>query len=262
MILKQELINKVKDYFDLNIYETKVWLALLHKGVASAGEIASISGVPRSRTYDVLESLEKRGFAIVKLGKPVQYLGVKPNIVLEKLKKNVMKNAEERIQGLSNVKSTEEYIQLEGLHKEGIMPVKRENVSASLKGKSNISNQIKDVLQGAKKEVIICASAEDMASKMKLFYQTFDSLKKSNVKIKAALSGDERLIAQLSKKLGIKFKKIDISAKFFIVDKQEILFYVSRDKQEDTAIWLNSDFFANAFGTLFDKAMTVKGGKE
>ncbi len=57
--MKNEMIAKIKDYFNLNIYETKVWLALLGKGSASAGEIASISGVPRSRTYDVLESLER-----------------------------------------------------------------------------------------------------------------------------------------------------------------------------------------------------------
>ena len=92
MLVKQELINKIKDYFDLNVYETKVWLALLGKGIASAGEVADVSGVPRSRTYDVLESLEKRGFAIVKLGKPVKYIGVKPKMILEKLKnKNVSK---------------------------------------------------------------------------------------------------------------------------------------------------------------------------
>jgi len=60
MLVKSELIAKIKDYFELNIYETKVWLALLGKGSASAGEIATISGVPRSRTYDVLESLEKK----------------------------------------------------------------------------------------------------------------------------------------------------------------------------------------------------------
>ena len=68
MLIKQELVNQIKDHFNLNIYETKVWIALLGKGIASAGEIAEISGVPRSRTYDVLESLEKRGFTILKLG--------------------------------------------------------------------------------------------------------------------------------------------------------------------------------------------------
>ena len=86
MIIKPELVKKIKSSFDLNIYETKVWLALLSRGMSSAGEIAELSGVPRSRTYDVLESLEKKGFCIVKLGKPVKYLGVKPHIILEKLK--------------------------------------------------------------------------------------------------------------------------------------------------------------------------------
>src|SRR3990167_5106292 len=86
MLLKQELVKKIKNYFDLNIYETKVWLALLTKGIASAGEIAEISGVPRSRTYDVLDSLEKQGFAIAKIGKPVKYLPVKPAIIFQKLK--------------------------------------------------------------------------------------------------------------------------------------------------------------------------------
>ena len=140
MLVKQELIQKIRDYFDLNTYETKVWLALLGKGVASAGEIAVVSGVPRSRTYDVLESLEKKGFAIVKIGKPVKYLGVKPNIILEKLKNNVRDYAKEKVISLSNVKDTDEFAKLQELYKGGIDPVKKEDISAALKGKSNISN--------------------------------------------------------------------------------------------------------------------------
>ena len=86
MIIKQDLVKRIKEFFNLNIYETKVWLALLSKGIASAGEVAELSGVPRSRTYDVLESLEKRGFAIVKIGKPVKYISIKPTEVIEKMK--------------------------------------------------------------------------------------------------------------------------------------------------------------------------------
>ena len=51
MLVKPEIMNRIKDNFDLNIYETKVWLALLSKGIASAGDIAKISRVPRSRAY-------------------------------------------------------------------------------------------------------------------------------------------------------------------------------------------------------------------
>ncbi len=256
MLVKQELIGKIKDYFDLNMYETKVWLALLGKGVASAGEVAEISRVPRSRTYDVLESLEKKGFAIIKLGKPVKYLGVKPRIILEKLKNNVRSDAEERIMTLGNIKTTEEFTKLETLYRDGISPVKREDLSAAIKGRSNISNYLREIIQNAKKEVIICTNAEEIDSKKKLFKQTFDLLKKADIKVKVALSGDENLIKTLEKTFEIKIKKINIDAKFFIIDRTEILFYLSKNNlQEDVAIWLNSEFFAQAFAALFEKAI-------
>lgn len=258
MLVKQELINKIKDYFDLNIYETKVWLALLGKGTASAGEIASISGVPRSRTYDVLESLEKKGFAIVKIGKPVKYLGVKPQMILEKLKNNVRYDAEEKITSLMNIKDTAEFSQLEGLYKEGINPVKRENLSAAVKGKTNISNHLKEILQNAKKEVIICTSAKEMFEKEKLFSNTFKRLIKENIKIKIALLGDEKLIKKLEEIFELKIKKSNIKAKFFIVDKKEILFYISQREDKDIAIWLNSEFFSEAFANLFETALKTK----
>jgi len=260
MLVKQELINKIKDYFGLNVYETKVWLALLGKGIATAGEIATISGVPRSRTYDVLEGLEKRGFTIIKLEKPVKYIGVKPNIILEKLKNNIREDAREKTLSLSKVSDTEEYENLLNLYKGGISPVKREDISAAIKGRSNISNHLREILQNAKKEVIICSNAKEMNSKLKLFQQTISRLNKNGIKVKVALSGDEKLIKELAKKLEVKIKKVTIDAKFFIVDRNEILFSILKEDsaQDNIAIWLNSEFFAGAFAFLFDKAI---GGK-
>lgn len=256
MLINKELINKIKDYFDLNIYETKVWLALLGKGIASAGEIAEISRVPRSRTYDVLESLEKKGFAIVKLGKPVKYIGVKPKVVVEKLKNNVKREAEERVVTLSNIHDTDEFSALEDLYKTGLSPMKRDELSIALRGKSNITNYLRDILQNATKEVIVCTNADEVKSKSKLFEQTFQTLAKAGIKIKVALSGDANTIRELSDKLKIKIKKIDIDSKFFVIDRKEILFYLSKNTDnEDVAIWLNSEFFISAFVALFEKAM-------
>ncbi len=256
MILKQELINKIKDYFDLNVYETKVWLALLSKGVASAGEIAEISGVPRSRAYDVLEGLEKRGFALEKLGKPVKYIGVKPNVILEKLKNNVRTYAEEKVVSLSNLKETSEFEKLEALYRDGVNPIKREEISAAITGKSNISNFLRDLLEQAKSQVIICSNAQEIFSKISLFKETIDSLKKSKVEVKMALSGDEETIKRISSDLKIDIKRILIDSKFFIIDKREILFYLSNtNTNKDTAIWLNSDFFSLGFSALFEKAI-------
>lgn len=256
MLVKQEFVNKIRDYFDLNIYETKVWLALLGKGIASAGEVADLSGVPRSRTYDVLESLEKRGFAIVKIGKPVKYLGVKPNVILEKMKNNVKKETEDKIKGLGKIRETDEFTKLEELYKEGVNPIRREDISAALKGKSNISNHLKDIISEAKKEVIICTDVEDLAMRPKLFRQTFEILKDSKVKLKISLSGDENLIKKIEKDFGMKFARAKINSKFFIIDRKEILFYISKDQDgDDIAIWLNSEFFSEAFASMFESSL-------
>lgn len=258
MLVKQELINKIKDYFDLNIYETKVWLALIGKGVASAGEIASISGVPRSRTYDVLESLEKRGFAIIKLGKPVKYLGVKPNVIIEKMKNNVHTEAEERIQTLGKIKETPEYENLQELYDQGIAPVNREDVHASIKGKTNIVNHAREIIENAQKEVIICTNVEDIFHKIKLFNNTISKLNKNGVKVRIALSGSEDHVKKVNEQLGIKAKHVNVDTKFFIIDRREVLFYLNKKTEsagDENAIWLNSEFFAAALGSLFDLAV-------
>jgi sugar-specific transcriptional regulator TrmB len=237
------------------VYEAKVWLALLKKGIASAGEVSEMSGIPRSRAYDVLESLEKRGFAMAKLDKPVKYIGVKPKIIIEKLKNNAKKDANEKIIELSKIKSSAEYNHLEELYNTGISPVRKEELSLALKGRLNISNYVKELILNAKKELIICTNAQEFASKMKVFQQAFNALKKANVKITVALSGDEKLIKQISETLGIKINKIDVNSKFFIIDETEILFYISKNSDEDFAIWLNSGFFAQSFKYLFERAV-------
>jgi len=257
MIIKPELIKKIRDYFSLNIYETKVWLALLGKGVASAGEIAEISGVPRSRTYDVLESLEKQGFAISKLGKPAKYIAVKPGVILEKMKRNTMKQAEQKVDILSKLKETNEYSELENLYNTGIQPVRHEELSGAIKGKSTIYGHIKEILENAKKEVIICTSARDFSDKQRLFSTLITRLMRNNIKVTVALSGTDPEIKKLSNKLKIKIRKIDINAKFFVVDKEQVLFMLSEGTiaEEELAIWLNSEFFTNALAYLFDQAV-------
>ncbi len=255
MILKQELVKKIRDYFNLNIYETKVWLALLGKGVASAGEIAEVSEVPRSRTYDVLESLEKNGFAISKLGKPAKYIAVKPSVILEKMKSNTMREAEEKVDILSKLKNTSEYSEIETLYHTGIKPVKHEELSGAIKGKSTIYGHVKEILENAKKEIIICTSAKDFADKLRYFAGIISKLEKHGIRVRIALSGADAEIKRVSTKIKAKIKKIDINAKFFVVDNEQVLFMLSEGAaaEEEIAIWLNTEFFTGALVYLFNQ---------
>jgi HTH-type transcriptional regulator, sugar sensing transcriptional regulator len=257
MIVKPELIKKLKGYFDLNIYETKVWLALLSKGVSSAGEIAELSGVPRSRTYDVLESLEKRGFVIQKLGKPVKYIAVKPKTVIEKLKNNTVRYAEDKVKTLSNLKDTTEYRELEELHNTSLEPIKNHELSTSIKGRSNLYVQMRGVMESAEKSVYLASSAYELMSKQKMFSDVFAKLKKRKVDIKIIVNDNEDEATKISKKLGVPVKTKPLNSRFVVVDRTELIFTIKPTNVHedfDCGVWINSPFFTNSMAYMFDLA--------
>jgi HTH-type transcriptional regulator, sugar sensing transcriptional regulator len=256
MIIKQDLVRRIREYFNLNIYETKVWLALLSKGIASAGEVAELSSVPRSRTYDVLESLEKRGFAITKIGKPVKYIAVKPTEVIEKMKNKVLNDAQEKIKSLSTLKDTPEYLELQQLHTTGISPIKSHEITGSLKGRSNVISRIREILDNAKKEVLICTSVADFEDKSRAIIPALERLAKENVKIRVALSGDAEKIKKLNTKFDLKAKTTDSKARVFVSDKNEVLFMVTpENSEEEVGIWLQSSFFTESLANIIENSL-------
>src|SRR5512146_3564807 len=107
MVVKDDFLAKLRRYFNLNLYEVRIWTALLSRGVSTAGELSDIAGVPRSRSYDILESLEKKGFIVMKIGKPIKYIAVAPEEVVERVKKNVVKEAEAQAQVLDTLRGSE-----------------------------------------------------------------------------------------------------------------------------------------------------------
>ena len=53
-----------------------------------------------------------------------------------------MRETDEKIKSISKLKETNEYHELEQLYKTGIQPIKQEDISGSVKGKSTIYNHI------------------------------------------------------------------------------------------------------------------------
>ena len=120
MIVKEEFLNKLRQLFGLNLYEVRIWTALLSRGVSTAGELSDIGNVPRSRAYDVLESLEKKGFVVMKLGKPIQYIAVDPSEVVERSKKYMLDDAKDKVKRLEELHGTDIITELDSLHKQGV----------------------------------------------------------------------------------------------------------------------------------------------
>ncbi len=157
MIIQPELLNKLKD-FSLNSYESKIWVALLSRGVSTAGELSDIANVPRSRSYDVLESLEKKGFVVLKLGKPIKYLAVAPEEVIERVKKKINKETLSKLKILNEIKSTDILDELNSLYKQGIKSVTPFDLSGVIRGRTNLYNHIESMIRKAKKSISISTS--------------------------------------------------------------------------------------------------------
>jgi len=260
MIVKEEFLSKLRRYFSLNLYEVKIWAALLSRGVSTAGELSDIANVPRSRSYDVLESLEKKGFVVMKLGKPIKYMAVAPNEVVERVKKNMRVDAEEKVKRLENLKGTDVITELNTLHTQGVELVEPSDLSGSLRGRHNLYNHIELTVRNAEQSITMMTTAQGLIRKAEALVPIFEKLKKKGVKIKIAapLTKDTKdAVKDISKVAEI--KHIDkITSRFIIVDGKEMVFMVMDDKEVhptyDVGIWVNTPFFARSLEGLFNTA--------
>ena len=69
-------------------YEAKAYLALLNTHLSTATKVSEKSGVPRTKIYSVLESLERKGWVKIFSGVPLLFKAVEPLTVFEKAKED------------------------------------------------------------------------------------------------------------------------------------------------------------------------------
>src|SRR3989338_4841709 len=181
-----KLKQKEAGSFGLNSYEYKIWTALLSRGVSTAGELSDIANVPRSRSYDVLESLEKKGFVIMKLGKPIKYIAVSPKEVVERVKKNVSEEAKEQIKKLTDLRNTDVLNELNSLHDQGVELIEPSDLSGSLRGRHNLYNHLDLTIRNAQESVTLMTTSQGLLRKLEGLKPTFEKIKKKGVKIRIA----------------------------------------------------------------------------
>lgn len=138
--MKEELLNKLQK-LGLNLYEAKAYASLLKVGTANAYKISKESGIPRARIYDVLESLTKRGLAMLEeTNENVKtYTPVPSKIFLDRTKKEWESDFDEvsvELQALEEEKKQDIYV-------------------FTIKGKENITAYCKQLIKEANSYVLV-----------------------------------------------------------------------------------------------------------
>ncbi|MQY61893.1 helix-turn-helix domain-containing protein [archaeon] len=91
--------KKVLREVGLREYETRAYLTLLERGAMTASEVSEHGGVPYSKVYEILNSLERKGWIEVERGRPSRYFPKAPSESLEaaKLRLEDMVNSWKRV---------------------------------------------------------------------------------------------------------------------------------------------------------------------
>lgn len=147
--------RKAMESLGLTGYEIKAYLSLVETGSASASDISKKSGVPYSKIYEVLNSLEDKGWAESDRSRPQKFFPRSPQTGLEATKMRIE----------SDIKDNESLILRE------LMPVyEKRGIREKpeiwvVRGIYNIAAKVSEIIQTCQQELLIAIPkvAEDIA---------------------------------------------------------------------------------------------------
>lgn len=252
MIGSTKLMDALKG-IGLNLYERKLWVALLARGTSTAGELSEIANVPRSRSYDILQSLADKGFVVIQTTRPIRYVAIPPHEALDRAKHKIQENTKATLQRIDELKSSQIMKELNEIHGQGLKLIAPEEITGSLRGKSSISQQLTTMFKEADKKINIVTTPEGLNELLSTHLEDLKKAKEKGVQIKIATSGAEKCAEAIKAFSGIAEirnldpKEVPISGRFAIVDGKELVFSLTDSKvhtTQDLAFWSKSEHAA------------------
>ncbi len=161
----------------LSSIEARAYLALLSSGRMPASRLCKETGIPDSKIYYALASLERKGLLQVQEGTPSLYEAVAPKQAIKSLKQQI--EAEHR----ARTELADSLI-------ERLTPLYERSSGGSIelayviRGRRNIIRKAKELIGVARREILVLASDESLLSS---FFDELAMAKRKRVAIKGAV---------------------------------------------------------------------------
>jgi len=221
-----EYLAKLEE-LGLSPYEAKAYLGLVRGGEITAIQVSEISGVPKTRVYDVLMTLERKGFCQSHPGKVTKYLAVAPEIALKGYLETMKQQLTETI---ARKESTANFL-IEKLKQIGGQYAKEAQTGEYvwvIKDPNVIAASYADTARAAEVEILTLEKAPYAPSEVQ-YFATFEALEKG-VKVRSIYQSDpESLNSKIIQLVKILHRKggdirfIDnVPSKFAIFDDKEV----------------------------------------
>jgi len=259
MIVSQTVLDALRQ-IGLNLYERKLWVALLSRGTSTAGELSSLARVPHSRTYDVLESLAEKGFVMIQSSKPLKYVALAPNEALERVRKKLKEDSEILINRITKFQSSSELKELDRMYKKGVELVEPGEMTGSLRGRESMHRQLETIFKSAKNNISILTTTKGLADIESIHSNILKKAAERGVKIRIAAQYNKDITPIIQKLKSFaeirKVGKSEIAGRFCIIDGSHIVMALTDEDvhpTQDVALWTQSEHVAaDVLGPIFD----------
>jgi len=179
---EEKLTEFLVEELDLTPYESKAYLAVLLYGPLSPMGVNQKSGIPRPRTYDVLNSLVGKGLLMEQPGRPRMYTAVNPKVGLERmmreLERRMLRQIEEKRKNIERLISELSII----YDRRREMTLEEERVWVTRRDSSLIA-RYSEAIRNIEKELVVATAAPSPPEKEILEAVKYALRKKKSMKV-------------------------------------------------------------------------------
>ncbi|HII38523.1 TPA: TrmB family transcriptional regulator [Candidatus Micrarchaeota archaeon] len=222
----------------LNQYEARAYHALHSSDTSTAGELSETAELPRPRVYDVLNSLQEKGFVVLQPGRPVRYAALPLDEAIKTLGKQKQETALQEIAAIERIAESLN-ARIKG-NKVADKFKASENVW-TLKGRETIYSKLSSMISGASDHVIIVSSKDGAARKFKAHAAELTSAKQRGVNVRLVSSHAVPEATQLTS-----FHKRTLPTRMAVADDQALLFLTEETAHpnEEVGLWISNPALA------------------
>lgn len=230
--------------FDLNEYEAKTFVVLLQMDNAPASEISDAANVPKSRIYDVLSELEKKGLVTKQPSSPKKYSANHARRSLEHLLYRIQKANEERISHLRTQK--DQLINLlpdRAEHEQGSSRI------STIEGTYAVACKLIEGMQDCDESMRIAGESPFVRLKSR---SAFDNqIGDTPVDIRATGRFDDDEIAEMQRHDAVIRQSDEVIQSFFVFDAN-VLLQVHDSGSSLTGLWTDENSIVQTYLDRFE----------
>lgn len=233
--------------------QSKIYVFLAKKGAKKASEVARLLNLPRTHTYNLLSSLQKKGLVSCTMNYPIRFVAtpldkaVRTLLDMEKQKlvsfESQSKQMLEAWSSIAHHEITDEEIEEEKFQ--------------ILEGTNVIYGKIMEIVSSAVREVMVMADSKalnglyhnDVTARFRLLTK-----KGVDIKILTSSTPSTEILDELAK---CKIKTpsgFNANLHYIVIDRTQLIFFrKEKDEKTPSAIWTNCESLVRCIVYLFEE---------